>query len=125
VAQFNPTERNDLIETLLWVFRQWGLDSSEQIRLLGLPDNTPGRALQQYRQGKPFPDEARFLQHAEMILAIYRAIGSFFPGNPTMANYWVTTPSTPFQGRAPIELMLMDGLSGMQYCLDHLNGDHW
>jgi len=125
MAQLNPTERNDLIETLLWVFRQWGLDSADQVRLLGLPDNTPTRAIQQFRQGKPLPDEALFLQHAELILAIYRAVSSFFPGNPTMANYWVTTPCTPFNGHAPIEIMLADGLAGMQYCLDHLNGEHW
>lgn len=125
MAQLNTTERNDLIETLLWVFRQWDLDNAAQIRLLGLPDKTPGRVLQQYRQGKPLPDETLFLQHAELILAIYRAVSSFFPGNTTMANYWVTTPSTPFAGRAPIELMLADGLAGMQYCLDHLNGEHW
>lgn len=125
MAQLNPTEREDLIQTLLWLFQQWELDSAAQVRLLGLPDNTPGRALHQYRQGKPFPDEALFLQHAELILAIYRAVSSFFPGNPTMANYWVTTPSSALGGQAPIDIMLADGLAGMQYCLDHLNGEHW
>lgn len=125
MTEINPTERNDLIDTLISVMRGWGLDGSEQIRLLGLPDGTPARTLQQYRQGKPMPDETKFLQHAELILAIYRAVSSFFPGNPTMANYWVTTPSTPFAGRTPLEIMLTDGLSGMRYCLDHLNGDHW
>ena len=125
MTQINPTERSELIETLVWVMRGWDLDSEEQIRLLGLPVGTPGRALQQYRQGKALPDETLFLQHAELILAIYRAVSSFFPGNPTMANYWVTTPSTPFGDRTPLELMLTDGLAGMQYCLDHLNGEHW
>jgi hypothetical protein len=124
-TQPDQAERNDLIKTLLWVFQQWGLDNAEMLRLLGLPDNTPSRALLQYQQGKPLPDEALFLQHAELILAIYRAVSSFFPGNPTMANYWVTTPSNPFGGRTPLELMLTDGLAGMHYCLDHLNGEHW
>ena len=125
MTELETTERNDLIQTLLWVMQQWGLESDQKVRLLGLPENTPSRALQQYCQGKALPDEALFLQHAELILAIYRAVGSFFPGNPTMANYWVTTPSSPFGGRAPIEIMLADGLAGMQYCLDHLNGEHW
>lgn len=125
MAQLDPTDRKDLIETLLWIMQQWGLESSEQVRLLGLPESTPGRALLQYRQGKPIPDEALFVQHAELILSIYRAVASFFPGNPTMANYWVSTPSTLLGGRAPIEIMLADGLAGMQYCLDHLNGEHW
>lgn len=125
MTQVNPSERSDLIETLLEVMRGWGLNSDEQIRLLGLPEGTRVRVLQQYRQGKAMPEESRFLQHAEMILAIHRAVSSFFPGNPTMANYWVTTPSTPFAGRTPLELMLKDGLSGMRYCLDHLNGEHW
>jgi hypothetical protein len=125
MTDLETTERNDLIQTLLWVMQQWALESDEKVRLLGLPENTPSRTLQQYQQGKALPDEALFLQHAELILAIYRAIGSFFPGNPIMANYWVTTPSSSFGGRAPIEIMLADGLAGMQYCLDRLNGEHW
>jgi len=125
MTELSPDERNDLVDTVLWVFREWGLENDEKVHLLGLPDKTPTRALQQYRQGKPFPDEAVFLQHAELILAIYRAVRTFFPGNPAMANYWVTTPSNPFGGRAPIEIMLADGVAGMKYCLDHLNGEHW
>jgi hypothetical protein len=125
MTELEQDERNDLIQTLLWVMQQWGLESEERVRLLGLPGNTPARALQQYSQGKALPDETLFLQHAELILAIYRAVGSFFPGNSTMANYWVTTPSTPFGGRTPLEIMLVEGLPGMQYCLDHLNGEHW
>ncbi|MEJ2397175.1 MAG: DUF2384 domain-containing protein [Gammaproteobacteria bacterium] len=125
MTEINPAERNDLIDTLIWVMRGWGLDNKEQVRLLGFPDGTPARSLQQYRQGKAMPNETVFLQHAELILAIYRAISSFFPGNSTMANYWVTTPSAPFGGRAPLEIMLADGLEGMRYCLDHLNGEHW
>lgn len=125
MTQINPAERNDLIDTLMGVMRSWGLESSEQVRLLGLPAGTPARALHQYRQGKAMPDETAFLQHAELILAIQRAVSSYFPGNPTMANYWVTTPSTPFGGRTPLDIMLSDGLAGMRYCLDHLNGEHW
>jgi uncharacterized protein (DUF2384 family) len=121
----NPAERDDLIQTLLWVMQQWGLESDERVRLLGLPENTPSRALTQYRQGKAIPNEDEFMRHAEMILAIYRAVATFFPGNPQMAHYWVTTPSTPFGGRMPLEIMLTEGLAGMQYCLDHLNGEHW
>jgi hypothetical protein len=125
MTELDPTERDEMFQTLLWVLQQWGLEGPEKVRLLGLPDNTPSRALQQFRQGKAFPDEAALLQRAELLLAIYRAVASFFPGNPTMANYWVTTPSSPFGGRTPLELMLSDGIAGMQYCLDHLNGEHW
>ena len=125
MTDINPSERSDLIDTLLWVMRGWGLDGKQQIRLLGLPDRIPARSLQQYAQGKAIPDETAFLQHAELILAIYRAVSSFFPGNTTMANYWVTTPSSPFGGSTPLDIMLTDGLDGMRYCLDHLNGEHW
>lgn len=125
MTQLNPAERDELLQSLLGVMQQWGLEGDEKVRLLGLPDNTPSRVLQQYRQGKAFPDETALLERAKLILAIYRAVATFFPGNPAMANYWVTTPSTPFGGRTPLELMLTDGLAGMQYCLDHLNGEHW
>lgn len=125
MAALNPAERDEMLQTLLWVLDQWGLEGDEKVRLLGLPDNTPSRVLQQFRQGKALPDETLFLQHAELILAIYRAISSFFPGNPTMANYWVTTRSSSLGGRAPLEIMLSEGLAGMQYCLDHLNGELW
>lgn len=121
-----PTpELDDLIDTLVWVMRGWGLDAKEQVQLLGLPAGTSARSLQQFRQGKPIPDEAGFLQHAELILAIYRAVGTFFPGNTTMANYWVTTPSNSLAGHSPLDIMLRDGLDGMRYCLKHLNGELW
>lgn len=125
MSELPTDERNDLIDTLIWVLRGWGVDAKDQIQLLGLPAGTPSRSLQQFRQGKPMPDEALFLQHAEMILAIYRAVGSLFPGNSTMANYWVTTPSHSLGDHSPLEIMLRDGLTGMHYCLDHLNGELW
>lgn len=125
MPELPSAERNDLIDTLLWVLRGWGLEADEQVQLLGLPAGTRARSLQQFRQGKPIPDESRFLQHAEMILAIYRAVSSLFPGNVTMANYWVTTPSTSLGGHRPLDIMLRDGLEGMHYCLNHLNGEVW
>ena len=52
MTDLETTERNDLIQTLLWVMQQWALESDEKVRLLGLPENTPSRTLQQYQQGK-------------------------------------------------------------------------
>lgn len=118
-------ERNDLIDTLMCILCCWAIDAKQQLKLLDLPAGTPARSLQQYRQGKPMPDEPRFLKHAEMILAIYRVAGSLFSSNSTMANYWITTPSTSLSGQSPLEIMLTDGLDGMHYCLNHLNGEHW
>jgi len=116
----------DLTKTLLSVFNNWNLNTSDQIALLGLPKDSKPRILNRFRAGMEVPDNPQFLQRAHYILAISNAIDSLFPHNATAANYWITTHSENFANKSPLEIMLIHGLDGMQYILNLLNGeDEW
>lgn len=114
----------DLTKTLLTVFTDWGLGASDQIALLGLPQETKARALGRFRAGMEVPAGAQFLQRAHYILAISNAINSLFPHNITAANYWITTRSENFGNRSPLDVMLTHDLEGMEYILNLLNGEN-
>ena len=121
----SPQDRHDLIEMVLNVFRHWGVPSSAHPVLLGLPQDTSARALLKIQQGSPLPNEADLVIRAQILLKIYRGVQTLFPGNPNMANYWVTTDSYQFNNRSPLEIMYDEGIAGMQSILDHINGDAW
>ena len=118
-------DRHDLIEMVLNVFRHWGVPSPAHPVLLGLPQNTSARALLKIQQGSPIPNETELVARAELILKIYRGVQTLFPGNASMANYWVSTDSYQFNHRSPLEVMYDEGIEGMRAVLNHINGDVW
>ena len=120
--ELEETERRELVQTVFLVLGRWDIQPDDQAILLGLPPGTRARALAKYRMGNALPDESGFLQRAHYLLSIHNAVGTFFPGNPTAANYWVTTRSPAFGGQAPLDIMRADGVDGMRRVLDHLNG---
>lgn len=116
-------DQADLLATLSQVFHKWGLSPEARVCLLGLPAHTAPRNLQKYRQGKPMPDPQAFLQRASYLLTIEKAVCRLFPGNPAMAGYWVTTPSTLLANKSPMQIMLEERQTGMRRIVDHLNGE--
>jgi hypothetical protein len=114
--------RADLARTLLRILDNWGLTGEQQVSLLGLPEGTPARAINKFAYGTPFPDDYESLQRANYLLAIQNAVESLFPHNTTAANYWMTTPSHYFVNHTPLDIMLSEGVEGMQRVLNYLNG---
>ena len=119
-------QQKDITKTLLSLFNSWDLDAKDQIALLGLPAETKPRTLNQYRAGMAIPEGEQFLPRAHYLLAISNAVDSIFPHNSAAANFWVTTPSEYFGNKTPLDIMLLNGVEGMRYLLNLLNGhDDW
>jgi hypothetical protein len=119
-------QQKDIMKTLLNLFDNWGLEAKAQIALLGLPEDTKPRTLSRYRAGMAVPEGNQFLQRAHYLLSISNAVDSIFPHNATAANFWVTTPSEYFGNKSPLDVMLLNGVEGMKYLLNLLNGqDEW
>jgi len=114
--------RADLARTILTVLRNWGVESEDQINLLGLPEGTRTRVLNKFRTGEPFPDDYDSLMRANYLLSIQNAVTSLFPHNARAADYWMTTPSHYFAGSTPLQIMLNEGVEGMHRVLNYLNG---
>lgn len=122
--KLDEVEQRELAQAVFLVFGNWNIEPDDQAILLGLAPGTRARGLAKYRMGKALPDDADFLQRAHCLLSIHNAVGTFFPGNPTAANYWVTTHSPAFGGQAPLDIMRDGGIDGMRRILDHLNGTY-
>ena len=82
--------------------------------LLGLPAHTRRRGLRRYTQGVALPEDRDSLERLSYLLAIERSVRTAFPHSPSMAHLWITTPSHHFAGRTPLEVMLSDGVGGME-----------
>ena len=120
-------QRALLTHQVLRVLHAWDLDHGDQLTLLGMPEGTRPRALKRFRDGEPLPSDPKVMQRVERLLQIDQALGSLFPHNPVLGDLWITTQSPRFEHRAPLELMLGQGLPAMRAIVDHLYGtdDGW
>jgi len=117
----DPAERKDLIHSVFEILHHWKIDSELQALLVGLSADTKSRELTKIKNGKAFPDEEDFMRRALEILSISKGLKKAFPGNATLADLWVTTPSYNFGDRAPLEIMIT-GLDGLKEINQHLHG---
>lgn len=126
-AHFSPAERTRFGRAVMALFDQWHIDAADGRALLGVPDDTRSRTLAQYRQGaSPLPDDAQIMARVKHFLSIEQSLDFMFPHNPALANYWITTESPRFGDRAPLQLMLDEGLAGIQAVAGHLdNSGTW
>ncbi len=117
----DPKQRKDLTLSIFKILNDWKLDANIQVVLLGLDGDTKSRELTKIKNGKAFPDEEDFMQRALEILSISKALRNVFPGNQTLADLWITTPSYKFNDCAPVEVMI-NGLDGLKEIHQHLSG---
>ncbi len=114
-------ERKDLIHSIFQILNDWKIALELQVILVGLPAGTKARELTKIKNGKAFPDEDEFMRRAFEIISISKGLTLVFPGNSTLGNLWVTTPSYNFNDCAPVEVMLAS-FEGLQEINKHLRG---
>ena len=107
------TERGRLARRTMEILDGWQLNRDEIVAILALSARTRGRQLDRFRGGEALPDEAPLLTRAEHISGIADALRTSFPRNAGIAARWLSTPHRRFRGRAPLALMLEDGVDGL------------
>lgn len=112
-AQLELADRVEFTRSVMHILDDWGLSASEQIGLLALPAGTRTRALRRYREDTPFPDSDAVMERIDHIVGIYDALRTSYPHNPQMGTYYMQKPHRRFDGRAPLQAMLEDGLDGL------------
>ncbi|VAW95145.1 hypothetical protein MNBD_GAMMA23-469 [hydrothermal vent metagenome] len=117
----DPEERKDLVRRIFQILNDWKIALELQAILVGLPTDTKTRELTKIKNGKAFPDEDEFMRRAFEIISINKGLKLVFPGNSTLGNLWVTTPSYNFNDCAPVEVMLAS-FEGLQEINRHLHG---
>lgn len=122
IIDMDQQRRVQLAQTVMGVLNEWHVPPEAQCALLGFPEGTKSRKLNQFRNGTAFPEDRAMLLRAHYILSIQNAVGSMYPHNTEVGNYWVTTPNPFFNERTPLQVMLDSGVEGMETVVHHLNG---
>jgi len=104
----DPEARAALSEAVAALLLRWGVHPINQPRLLGLADATPLVA------GAPVPDDPEVLERVGHLLAIDRNLRARYPHNPACADDWMTTAQPALDGKTPLEVVLVEGVHGMQ-----------
>ena len=92
---------------------QWSLNTDEIVSLLALSGKARRRQLDQFRSGKPLPNQPSILTRAQHIIGIADALRTSFPRNDKIGARWLVTPHRRFRSRTPLSLMLEDGINGL------------
>ncbi len=115
-TQMNDPEmdaRLMLTRNMMGMLESWGLTLEHIKALMGL--ETPLRKMDRYRRQDPFPDEPEVNQRIEHIIGIADGLRTSYPRNPAMARHWLQRPHRKFAKRAPLEVMVCDGMDGLIY----------
>ena len=114
-------DRAALARGIMSILDKWGLCASDQVSLLNLPDKTPTRMLRRYRDDTPLPDTREVNERIEHIIGIADALRTSYPHNPSMGLVWMKQKNKRFQRRAPVSVMVEDGLDGIVTVRSHLD----
>ncbi len=114
-------ERAALARGIMSILDKWGLCANDQLKLLSLPEKTPSRMLRRFRDDTPFPDIKEVNERVEHIIGIADALRTSYPHNPSMGLVWMRQKNKRFQRRAPVNVMVEDGLDGIVAVRSHLD----
>jgi len=114
-------ERVALARAIMAILDKWGLTAAEQVKILNLPEKTPTRMLRRYRDDTPLPDTAEVNERLEHIIGIADALRTSYPHNPSMGLIWMKQRNKRFQRRAPVMVMVEDGMDGIISVRSHLD----
>lgn len=114
-------DRAALARAIMAILDKWGLDAAQTVALLNLPEKTPTRMLRRYRDDTPFPDTREVNERLEHIIGIADALRTTYPHNPSMGLVWMRQKNKRFSRRAPVRVMVEDGLEGIVAVRSHLD----
>jgi len=112
----------ELSRAVLQLLAAWDVPPDQQPGLLGLDPVADRRAFTRCRFGAPLPASGDVYARARLLLEIDTAVNQMFPHSSVAADLWATTPRHRFGGITPLQIMLEDGVAGMELVIDSLTG---
>ena len=113
MSDAQPDQRLILTRNLMDMLSDWGLSMEHIKAVLGL--STPSRKMDRFRSEVAFPDEPEVNTRIEHIVGIAEGLSTAYPQNSKMAKVWLQRPHRKFAKRAPLEVMVVDGMNGLIY----------
>jgi hypothetical protein len=117
----NDEDRIHLGRMVVNLLDDWGINASDQISILALPDSTRTRMLRRYHEDTPLPDDPDVMKRVEHLMGIAEALRTTFPRNAQIGLLWLKQPCRRLRRRRPMDIMLEDGLSGLITVRSHLD----
>jgi hypothetical protein len=106
------SDRAELAKMAMKLFEHWGLNTEEQLSLLGLSVSNRG-ALTRYRNGDPLAPSRDLLERVGILLGIHKSLRILFPRNRDLAYAWMSTRNRAFDGLTPVEAIKQWGFTGL------------
>lgn len=114
-------ERVALSRTIVELLNRWGVQSEDQVTLLGLPPDTKPRALRRYYENTPLPNSPEINERIDHLLGIADALRTSNPCSATADVIWLHAINHRFENRTPLDAMIRDGLGGLLAVRTHLD----
>lgn len=113
MSDVTEQEKSRLATNLIALLNDWGVSNADKVILLALPVGTKARAITQYQQGTPFPDDENVHTRVAHFIGIAEALRLAYPRNIQGGKLWLTRPNKHFNQRTPLSVMIEDGLVGI------------
>ncbi|MHB8624086.1 MAG: DUF2384 domain-containing protein [Sulfuricaulis sp.] len=121
MEKMNHEDRVVLTRAIVSLLDGWGVSAADQVELLALPEGIRPGAIRQFRQGTPFPDDARVMERIEHLIGIADALRTSYPHNAHMGAIWMNKINYRFDNLTPLASMLAGGLRGIIAVRTHLD----
>jgi flagellar biosynthesis/type III secretory pathway chaperone len=100
---------------------EWGLNGEQILNVLDFPETVRSRHLAKYRKDTPFPDNDNIACRVKILLGIIDALRTTYPRNQQMGARWMAQPNVRLKNRCPLEVMLVEGETGVVAVLSELD----
>ena len=114
-------DRTQLGRKVVNLLDNWDIRATDQISILGLPEDTRTRVLRRFQDDTPLPDDPVVMKHVEHLLGIAEALRTTFPRNASIGLIWLKQPCKRLRSRRPMDILVEDGLSGLITVRTHLD----
>ena len=112
--KYSNEEMVQLTQAVVTYLDEWKLTPEQMIEIVGLPEKTKARHIQQYRnRDKAFPQTEDVLARIDHINGIADALRTTFPFSQQMRYLWLYKPHRRFRKKRPIEVIFNEGVHGL------------
>lgn len=111
----DPQSRSSRVRLAAMVtrlFDHWGLESSEQLAMLGLSEGSR-MTLQRYRTGKALGRNRDLMDRVGYLLGIHKSLRLLYPHNRELAYRWMKSPNKRLHNATPVDFVRDKGFEGL------------